>query len=130
MKKRFGIDFRTAHGDLYILPRGDFDGSSAWKLINILNMKYDGKGLVIIDTKGLRDIYPFGCSTFRRQFCACRLPADRLFFRGEKARDMAPEGSRIIPETAKDHACACDGKCRVCKCAVLNGKYAGRGRTN
>jgi len=102
MNNRFQVGFKKIKGDLYVSPRGDFNGSTAWELIRLISKKYNGKGQVFIDTCGLRKICSFGCSTFKHSVNHLRLPLERLFFKGDRASEIAPKGSRVIPnfETA------------------------------
>ena len=105
MSAKFHIKLKRNNGNLHLRVAGIFDGSSAWQLVNLLHKKYDGKGQVFIDTNGLRDIYPFGCSTFQCQLNPRRLPANRLVFKGEKGLEIAPDGSKVIvaPGRQSDH---------------------------
>ena len=43
---------------------GDFDGSSAWELINALDNNSRETGTIDINTDGLRNIYAFGLDVF------------------------------------------------------------------
>ncbi len=43
---------------------GDFDGSSAWELINALDNNSRETGTIDINTDGLRTIYAFGLDVF------------------------------------------------------------------
>ncbi|MDJ0856977.1 MAG: hypothetical protein QNI88_17330 [Desulfobacterales bacterium] len=43
---------------------GDFDGSSAWELINALDQNMGETGQIAINTDGLRTIYAFGLDVF------------------------------------------------------------------
>ena len=43
---------------------GDFDGSSAWELINALDSNSRETGTIAINTDGLRTIYAFGLDVF------------------------------------------------------------------
>jgi anti-anti-sigma regulatory factor len=43
---------------------GDFDGSSAWELINALDQNTRETGKIAINTDGLRAIHPFGLDVF------------------------------------------------------------------
>ncbi len=43
---------------------GDFDGSSAWELINALNDNTREAGKIAINTDGLRAINPFGLDVY------------------------------------------------------------------
>ena len=43
---------------------GDFDGSSAWELINTLDQNTRENGTIAINTDGLRAIHAFGLDVF------------------------------------------------------------------
>lgn len=96
MNNRFHVGFKKINEDLYVRPTGDFNGSTALELINLLCKQYSGKGQVFIDTCGLREICSFGCSTFQHYVHRIRLPLRRLFFKGHKASEIAPKGSTIL----------------------------------
>lgn len=96
MNHNFHVAFKRRNGNLHIFAKGDFDGNSAWELVNLLHDQYDGKGDVIIDTHELRDMCPFGCSTFQYQLNLRRVPAERIRFEGEKGYEIAPTGSSVI----------------------------------
>ncbi len=116
MSNNFQVAFKKSNGDLHVHPTGNFDGSSAWELINLLHEQYTGKGQVFIDTHRLRNMCPFGCSTFRCRLDKNKLPANRLFFKGEKGYEIAPKGSKVIVPPEK-HECRCNGNCTDCPCA-------------
>jgi len=113
MSADFQIESRNSNGDLHLKPRGDFDGSSAYELLNFIHNKYDGRGRVFIDTNHLHHLCSFGCNTFRCGLNFNLLPADRIFFKGKKGFDIAPNGSKVIvaPEAKKHH---CSGNCKNC----------------
>ena len=96
MRKMFHIQFKKNNGNLHVRPEGDFDGASAWELLNFLHDHYSGQGSVYIDTGRLRRVHSFGCSTFKCRLNMKRLPVDRFFFTGEKGFEIAPEGSKVI----------------------------------
>jgi len=108
MSAKFKIESRTSNGNLHLSPSGDFDGTSAWELLNFIHESYKGKGRVFIDTNRLQQLCSFGCNTFRCGLNFSLLPADRIFFKGKNGFDMAPNGSRVIisQETHK-----CSGNC-------------------
>lgn len=115
MNKTFHIEFKKSNGNLHIQPSGDFDGASAWELLNLLHDQYRGQGNVFIDTSRLRQIHPFGCSTFKCRLNRKQLPADRLYFKGKKGFELAPDGSKVImaPEKKKHRCCE---NCANCHC--------------
>ena len=116
MSTNFQIEVKKSNGHLHVIPRGDFDGNSAWELVNLLHEQYDGEGQVVIDTRNLRNMCPFGCSTFRCRLNQSRLPSNRLSFKGEKGYEIAPEGSKVVV-SHKKHRCRCNGNCANCPCA-------------
>lgn len=69
MAANFRISRRRDRSVLHVRLSGDFDGSSAFELLQ--NIKNDCKGMtkVIIDTNGLRDIDPFGKYMFQKNIC-------------------------------------------------------------
>lgn len=115
MSANFRVELEETNGNLHLMARGDFDGSSACELVNLLTERYDGRGRIVIDTHSLRNICPFGSSTFLCRLTDCRIPADRLYFKGEKGRQIAPQGSTVIvdPESGKHRCC---GNCVNCPC--------------
>lgn len=115
MSANFKVSIKEYNGKLHLNPRGDFDGSSAWELVNLLKQKYNGEGQVIIDTSNLLDICPFGCSTFQHRLNLSPVPANRLSFKGGKGHEIAPRGSKVILDQ-KMPGCDCNGDCANCSC--------------
>lgn len=117
MSMNFQIDYKRENGDLYVSPVGDFDGSSAWELIHLIDEQYDGQGRVHIDTGRLCRVCPFGCNTFQCQFYKSRVPARQLLFRGKVGQALAPKGSRVV-DASRPQCSQCAGKCDHCQCIV------------
>lgn len=115
MNSNFQVSFKRRNGNLHIFARGDFDGNSAWELVNLLHDQYDGKGEVVIHTHQLREMCPFGCSTFQCRLNLRKVPADRLRFEGPKGFDIAPTGTRVSTTPHRD-PCRCNGNCAHCRC--------------
>ena len=103
MASNFHIKFRKSKGNLHFWPKGIFDGNSAWELINLIHDKYNGQGRVFIDTCALGKISPFGCCIFNDHLDETILPFRRLFFKGEKGFDIAPNGSRVLITPPESH---------------------------
>ena len=116
MSLNFQIEFKKSNENLHIRPLGDFDGNSAWELINFLQQQYTGKGQVFIDTFMLREMCPFGCSIFQCRFKYSQVPANRLVINGKKGLEIAPKGSKVIVSPEK-HDCMCSGTCTNCPCS-------------
>lgn len=114
MNTNFHLAFRKENGNLHVIPRGDFDGSSASELVNLLHDQYDGKGRVFIETNQLRRMHAFGCSTFQCRLNKRRIPADRLTFRGTKGYEMAPAGSCVVDSSEIHPGRRCNKDCANC----------------
>jgi hypothetical protein len=116
MNTDFRISLKYSNGNLHIKPEGDFDGNSAWQLVNSMHANYSGHGRIYIDTNRLGEICPFGSQTFQCRLNKRRVPADCITFIGEKASVLAPEGCRVIPPPDLHTTCRCNGKCKICQC--------------
>lgn len=66
MAKNFHVlTKRNKNRSVSIQLSGDFDGSSACELINVLKKTKSKSGKVAIDTDGLRTVDAFGLNVFR-----------------------------------------------------------------
>lgn len=91
MASNFRILFHRNSDNLHLKLTGDFDGSSAWELINVLKEKCHSASKVIIHTSALRSIHPFGLDTFQQNFGATKGLSIHIFFTGEYACQMSPK---------------------------------------
>ena len=71
---------------------GDFDGTSAWELIHQLKSLSKKTPFIIIDTRGLREIVPFGQDVFSLNVKALKSNSTQFFMTGKKAVLLAPNG--------------------------------------
>ena len=68
MASNFQIySFRT-RDSLHLKLKGDFDGNSAYELINVLNEAVSSLWEIFIDTNGLKTIHQFGRVVFEKNF--------------------------------------------------------------
>jgi hypothetical protein len=83
---------KTSHdGDaLHLKLAGDFDGSSAWVLLN--NIADDGVKIrrIFINTNGLKEVHPFGKAIFEKQIRSIKKSFITLIFLGKHAERIAP----------------------------------------
>ena len=89
MAGNFKISARKFGGALQIDLAGDFDGSSAFELIHILEEKGQGVSKAFIHTAGLKHIYPFGRDIFHKHLRALNDQEMDIVFSGEKASQLA-----------------------------------------
>jgi len=90
MASKFKILVSQKKHDLHLKLIGDFDGSSAYKLIHFLEM-CNGIPKVFINTSGLKHIYPFGRDTFHSNLYNQQSQPPRLIFTGKHSGQLSPE---------------------------------------
>jgi len=90
MASNFRILTRRKNDSLNLELIGDFDGSSACELLNVLKDKCNGVDKVFIDTSGLKDIYPFGQDTFENNLYTLKDKRIHYAFKGKNARQVVP----------------------------------------
>ena len=91
MASNFTISVHRNSNSLDLKLMGDFDGTSACELLNVLSEKCDDKDNVFIHTDGLKQIYPFGCDTFQNNLYTLKGQLLRLLFTGRNAAQIAPD---------------------------------------
>jgi hypothetical protein len=96
MASNFRISINRNSNRLELKLAGDFDGTSACELLNVLKEKCDGVDSVLVNTSRLKEIYPFGQDTFHNNLYRLKKKAIRLVFTGKKAMSLAPERNRFF----------------------------------
>jgi len=91
MASDFRILVHRNSDSLHLKLTGDFDGSSAWELLNVLKKSTNGICRVFIHTNCLKSIYPFGRDTFRQNLNDMNRRSFHILFTGEHASEIAPE---------------------------------------
>jgi len=96
MASNFKIKTARVNDVLHLNLAGDFDGSSAWVLLNnMADMGADTR-CIFIDTNGLKEVHPFGKAIFENQISSVKKTYTTLIFLGKHAKKIAPmhtEGS-------------------------------------
>ena len=92
MASNFKILINRNDDNFHFRLVGDFDGSSAFELINALKAYYDKAGNVVINTCGLSMIHPFGCVVFQKN-CPINNQSYGLTFTGKYGDTLAPPGN-------------------------------------
>lgn len=91
MAANFQISLHRNNASLEVNLTGDFDGTSACELLNILSEQCDSVDRVLVDTSRLKEIYPFGLDTFQSNLYRLKGKRIRLLFTGKNATSIAPE---------------------------------------
>ena len=94
MASNFNIFCYQNSDNLHLKLMGEFDGSSAYELIDTLK-KYSGiVRRVFIHTRSLSSVHSFGLDVFRKNYDIKRL-SYVLTFTGEYRDRLAPHGSML-----------------------------------
>lgn len=91
MSPNFRISMHRNSENVHLKLVGDFDGTSAFELLNVLKKHSNGVRRLFIHTSCLRNIYPFGRAVFRSNLSELNGHQVRIIFTGENAGQIAPE---------------------------------------
>ena len=75
---------------------GDFDGSSAFELLQLLKKNSHRISKAIIDTSRLRQIHPFGQAVFHNNLHMLNDTSIRIILKGENAEQIAPRFGTML----------------------------------
>ena len=89
MAPNFRMTYYRYEDGIHLKLYGDFDGSSAHELLNLLKVKSHDRLKIYIHTDGLKHLCPFGLNTFIKGFRVINGRVDRIEFAGKKATALA-----------------------------------------
>ena len=90
MAQNFKISIHRKIDSLSIRLMGDFDGNSAWELINAIRENLNNSKFIQIDTSKLKKVYPFGREVFKSNLLIVKDRRIRIQFNGPNALRIAP----------------------------------------
>ncbi len=88
MASNFQIVFFKTRDSLHLKLDGDFDGNSAYELINALRDHGAEFFQIFIDTNDLKTVHAFGREVFQKNFGALK-QLSNLIFIGDNGRQLA-----------------------------------------
>ena len=95
MASNFRIYCHQTRDKLHLMLMGDFDGSSAYELINTLKEYRGIARRVFIHTCFLSSVCSFGLDVFQKS-CTIKKLSRRLTFTGQYGNKLAPHGSILL----------------------------------
>lgn len=95
MARNFKIHTHRNGDSIHLDLMGDFDGSSAYELVELLRNKTHENSRVFIHTNALKEIHPFGRNVFLSNFDSMSDNCGNVLFMGEHAKELSPEGRTI-----------------------------------
>ena len=84
MANNFKFLLNRIRDKIHLKLYGDFDGSSAFELINILKKYKSVSNQIVIDTNNLNTIYPFGINVFKRNISVMDIKINNIIITGKK----------------------------------------------
>jgi hypothetical protein len=91
MASNFKIFSFETSDSLHLKLDGDFDGNSAYELLNILKKNGDGFYQIFIDTDSLKAIHPFGKEVLRKKIGALKNQFYDIIFVGRNWREITAD---------------------------------------
>jgi hypothetical protein len=88
MASNFQIYSFKTRDSLHLKLAGDFDGSSAYELINTLTEHGKGFYEIFIDTNDLKTIHPFGKDVFQKNLRSSNKLYRNLVFIGKNGHEL------------------------------------------
>jgi hypothetical protein len=91
MAGNFNISVTQSSDHVRLRLDGDFDGSSACELVNLINSGgLSNTSKILIDTDSLRHIHPFGVDVLHNRLHILNLKKPPLIFTGKMSTQFAP----------------------------------------
>ena len=96
MASNFRISTHQNSDNLHLKLAGDFDGTSACELLNILKKDCGKASKVFVHCSCLNKIDSFGRGVFHKNIHSILAAPISLLFTGEKANQIAPEEKQCL----------------------------------
>lgn len=96
MASNFKILVHRTGDSLHLKLAGDFDGSSAFELIETVKKNGRVHRRVFVHTSSLKTIHPFGLDILKKNASDLKGLSFQLFFTGDYAEQIAPAGCRCL----------------------------------
>jgi len=96
MSTNFKIESRENKGKLYLDLAGDFDGNSAWELVNVIFQKHNGKDIIFVNTKKVKKVIPFGSVVLENLISTGIFPMNKLVFEDPDGSRTGSEGCKLL----------------------------------
>jgi len=95
MASNFRVFVHRNSENVHLQLTGDFDGTSAYELLDVMRKSSFRASRVFIHTESLKHIEPLGRFLFQDKLRAFEPRSLRLLFTGSHASQLAPEEGQI-----------------------------------
>jgi len=103
MASNFKINIATKRNEIDLKLTGDFDGTSAYELINTLKECPADISKIFIHTNGLKIVFPFGRDLFRKFLFSIDSQPSRFEFKGTEAFALSSEKESPSSNAFRSH---------------------------
>ena len=90
MASNFSIYMHYTNDQLQLKLVGDFDGTSAFELLDVMAQNLENVNLIRINTDNLKKVYPFGWEVFQNNLYKLKKHPFHIRFIGKNALQIAP----------------------------------------
>jgi len=91
MATNFRITVHRNSKNLHLKLAGDFDGNSAFELLDAIRSHSHHRSRIFIHTNSLKTVEPFGIDVFHTHFDLLKGGSIELIFTGKHAAALAPD---------------------------------------
>jgi len=88
MATNFKLFMHETRDSLHLKICGDFDGNSAYELINAIKDNAAKSYQIFIDTEDLKNIYPFGRDVFQNNLAVSKMQSNKIVFIGKNQNNF------------------------------------------
>ena len=88
MATNFKLFMHETRDSLHLKICGDFDGNSAYELINAIKDNAAKSYQIFIDTEDLKNIYPFGRDVFQYNLAVNKMQSNKIVFIGKNQNNF------------------------------------------
>ena len=88
MAANFKLFMHATRDSLHLKICGDFDGNSAYELINAIKENAAKSYQIFIDTDDLTNIYPFGRDVFQNNLAVSKMHLNKIVFIGKNQNNF------------------------------------------
>lgn len=99
-------------GELLLTPKGVFSIEGALTITKIMAEMCSSHATILVDTNQITEVEPVSPQMLAIRFGELGLPRNKIFYKGEKGRDICHDQSQV--RDFKEGEDRCCGRCEVC----------------
>ncbi len=105
-------------GNLHVYLDEVFTQDTARALVAAMQEQYRGQGNIFVHALDVTMVSPDAQEVFSALFVASGVPAEKVYFKGEKGFEIGHKGAKVIVYQRGMQGGGCGGGCKKCRCAA------------